>query len=346
MHTPGWILSLVCSYLSGRSLLLSHNGSTSSERPLPGGFGAGTWLGGMLFIVKFNGACIRPPIPRPITGNTGRQFKYIDDSCQVASVNLKLSLEPDPQSRPRPFTYFERTQMRLKPSENILQQQLLKFEEFTIQNKLVINSSKCFIMYFSRSKKYAFPLEFSIGNAQVLEVKKVHRILGIQVQDDLRWQSQVEVMVKRATKTTWVLRRMRALGVDQATLVAYWKAEGRVHLELACPVWHSGLTSQQSRDLDRAQRVAMAAITGRWEPSHTRQLHDLGLEQLAARRTQLCATFGRRTATDSRHMDIFPRSGAPERPGKAARPYTEPFCRTGSHFNSAVPYLTRQLNGN
>ena len=26
-------------------------------------------------------------------------------------------------------------------------------------------------------------------------------------------------MVKRATKTTWVLRRMRALGVDQATLV-------------------------------------------------------------------------------------------------------------------------------
>ena len=72
MHTPGWILSLVCSYLSGRSLLLSHNGSTSSERPLPGGFGAGTWLGRMLFIVKFNGACLRPPIPRPISGNTGR----------------------------------------------------------------------------------------------------------------------------------------------------------------------------------------------------------------------------------------------------------------------------------
>ena len=49
----------------------------------------------------------------------------------------------------------------------------------------------------------------------------------------------------QATRTIWVLRRMRALGVDQATLVAYWKAEGRVHLELACPVWHSGLTTQQ-----------------------------------------------------------------------------------------------------
>ena len=83
---------------------------------------------------------------------------------------------------------------------------------------------------FSRSKSYAFPPEFSIGDTQVLEVKKTHRILGIQVQDDMRWQAQVDEMVRRATKTTWVLRRMRALGVDQGSLVAYWKAEGRVQL--------------------------------------------------------------------------------------------------------------------
>ena len=346
MHTPGWILSILCSYLSGRSLVLSYQGSRSTERPLPGGFGAGTWLGGMLFIVKFNGACLRPPIPRPISGNTAQQFKYIDDSCQVASVNMKVSLEPDPVARPRPLNYYERTEMRLKPEENVLQQQLKLFEDFTIQNKLVINSSKCFVMYFSRSKNYAFPPEFSIGDTQVLEVKKTHRVLGIQVQDDMRWQAQVNEMVRRATKTTWVLRRMRALGVDQGSLVAYWKAEGRVHLELACPVWHSGLTNQQSRDLDRAQRVAMAAITGRWEPSHSRQLQDLALEKLAARRTKLCATFAKRTAEDSRHRDIFTLSGAPVRPGKAAKPYREPFCRTGAHYNSAVPYLTRLLNSN
>ena len=36
-------------------------------------------------------------------------------------------------------------------------------------------------------------------------------------------------------------------------------------LEYAGPVWHSSLTAVQSRSLDRAQRVAMAAIIGRWE---------------------------------------------------------------------------------
>ena len=91
MHTPGWILALLCSYLSLISMVLS---AYSSPRSLPGGYGAGTLMGGFLFIIKFNGICLRPSIPRP-TGNQGIQLKYIDDSSKVASVNLKKSFVPD-----------------------------------------------------------------------------------------------------------------------------------------------------------------------------------------------------------------------------------------------------------
>ena len=49
-------------------------------------------------------------------------------------------------------------------------------------------------------------------------------------------------------------------------------------LEYGCLVWHSSLTVAQSRSLDRAQRVAMVKIIGRWEQSHTAQLQDLGLD--------------------------------------------------------------------
>ena len=138
-----------------------------------------------------------------------------------------------------------------------------------------------------KSRLHAFPPEFHIGNKNILETKESHKILGVTVQNDLRWNKQVEDMVRKATRTTWVIRRMKALGVDRDTLVALWKAEGRVHLELACPVWHSGLTVAQAQDLDRAQRVAMAAIAGRWEPSHTRQLAELSLERLGPRRIQI-----------------------------------------------------------
>ena len=70
-------------------------------------------------------------------------------------------------------------------------------------------------MLFTRSRTYAFPPEFSIGEVNVLEVKKTLKILGVLVQDDLRWQAQIDEMVRRATNTTWVLRRMKALGVSQ-----------------------------------------------------------------------------------------------------------------------------------
>ena len=94
MHTPGWILAVLCSYLSLRSNVLSYQSESSSPRSLSGGYGAGTIMGGFLFIIKFNGIFLRPSIPRP-TGNQGIQLKYIDDSSKVASVNLKKSLVPD-----------------------------------------------------------------------------------------------------------------------------------------------------------------------------------------------------------------------------------------------------------
>ena len=201
-------------------------------------------------------------------------------------------------------------------------------------------------MKFSRSKIYDFPTELTIGGSDILEVKTQHRILGIIVQDDLRWQAQCEEMVRRATSCTWAIRRMRTIGVPQSTLVDYWKSEGRVMLEYGCPVWHSGLTATQSHSLDRVQRVAMAAITGRREPSHTRQLDELGLERLFLRRTTLCERFSRRTASNSRHMDMFTPIETLQRAAKHSKKFREIKTRTHTYFTSALPYLTRLLNSN
>ena len=105
MHTPGWLLAILFSYLSNRKLVLKYQKTEASPRALPGGFGAETRMGGFLFIVKFNGICLRPPIPRPISGNSAIQLKFIDDSSKAATVNLMKSLMPDPKTRPQPLQY-------------------------------------------------------------------------------------------------------------------------------------------------------------------------------------------------------------------------------------------------
>ena len=345
MHITNWILAILCSYLSNRSMILSYQKAKSSQRPLPGGFGAGTFMGGLMFIVKFNGACLRPPIPRPISGNRAVQFKFIDDSSKVASINLKVSVTKDPNTRPRPYNYHERFETILKPEHNILQSELDRFHTWTELNKLSVSSKKCFVMQFSRSKKYNFAMDFTIGESDLLQEKSTLKILGILIQSDLRWDAQVLQMIARARKTSWVFRRMRALGVDKKTLVAYWKAEGRVHLEMCCGVWHSSLTVAQRSSLEKAQRVAMAAMVGHWAPSLTDQLEDLGLERLFTRREDICRRFALRTASKSRHRDIF--TLAPnglQRPNKKSLKYAEPKARTTTYRKSAVPYLTRILN--
>ena len=162
----------------------------------------------------------------------------------------------------------------------------------------------------------------------------------------MKWNAQIKQMTERATKTIWVIRRMKSVGVSQATLVNYWVAEGRSALEMCAPLWHSSITAAQSRALSRVQRVAMAAITSVWGASHTEQLSSLSLQPLAERRTELCRRFARRTAEKSRHQDMFqpvenlrPARQAAKRPA-----YIEKWSRTAAYRRSALPYLTRLLN--
>ena len=70
------------------------------------------------------------------------KVKYIDDATQAASVNLKKSLMIDPQERPRPLSFSERSRMIIKPEEDVLQQEVDSFCQFTIDNRFVINEGK------------------------------------------------------------------------------------------------------------------------------------------------------------------------------------------------------------
>ena len=137
------------------------------------------------------------------------------------------------------------------------------------------------------------------------------------------------------------------MGVDEKTITTYWVMEGRVHLESAVPVWAGALTSGQARDLTRVQRRAVAAITGQATrgEEYLATCARLGLQDLATRRTKLAHTFARRTATKSRHTDIFTRLENPRPTRAGGKEWFEPLCRTRRRQRSAVPYLTRLLNG-
>ena len=68
------------SFLGNRVLIMSYKGSNSNPKMMPGGAPQGTLLGVICFIVKFNGALLRPAIERPLIDDLrATKAKYMDD---------------------------------------------------------------------------------------------------------------------------------------------------------------------------------------------------------------------------------------------------------------------------
>ena len=131
MHVPPWLLLILTSYLTERSMVMCYNGATSSPRSLPGSSPQGAFLGIFFFIIKYNAASLRPKISKPLTGNMCR-FKrrncrsfscmkhakdmhalYIDGLTEADVMDLKKEVIDDPFQRPFPLNFHERTQQNV-----------------------------------------------------------------------------------------------------------------------------------------------------------------------------------------------------------------------------------------
>ena len=209
MHVPGWLLLILISYLTERSMFMRYKGSCSSRRYLPGSTPQGALLGILLFIIKFNGALLRPRIPR----SSSLSLKYIDDLSLLSAINLKASLTPDPVSRPRPLTFNERTCQILLPVNNPMQEELNTLKTFTTENFLKIKEKKTNIMKFNVSRTHDFPPELEIeGFKDKLQIVSQTKLLGVVLSSDLKWAANTEYICKRAYSKMWTLRRIKSSG--------------------------------------------------------------------------------------------------------------------------------------
>ena len=169
------------------------------------------------------------------------------------------------------------------------------------------------------------------------------RILGVIVTSDLRWESNTEFICKKAFKNMWMLRRMKTLKMNPFTILDYYMKEVRCHLELAVPVWHSGLTARQSADIERVQRVAVSIVLGETDFNYDSSCALLGLKPLHIRRQELCERFSVKTASPlSRHSNLFQIQTSCYNTRNSS--YREHLCHTTRFYKSALPFLTRTLN--
>ena len=279
MGCPAWLLKTVISFLSNRTLIVNFKGSKSLPKQLPGGSPQGTFLGVICFIVKFNSALLRPPIVRNNLLNQSKavKAKYVDDSSIAVSVPLDDLLERDPEKRVKPLNFSERTEHVLPKTNNLLQSYLDEVEQFVEVNGMKINKLKTKVIKYTRTKVLDFPLEVAFKDNKNLEVVTHMKLLGVMISDSLKWDMNTDYICQKARGKIWLIRNMKHSGLNQMQLVDAYKKEVRSILEMAVPVWNSGLTLQQVLKIERVQKIGLSAFLDTNYKSYENSLKKLKL---------------------------------------------------------------------
>ena len=160
----------------------------------------------------------------------------------------------------------------MPPEYNLLQFFIRDTELFTEQNQMVINKKKTNILSFTKSRKWDFLPELTFSDGSQIECKS-------------------------ETK-----QRMLKYGLDDAHLFDVYVKEIRSILELAVPVWHSGLTKQQTADIERIQKMAFRIILQENYQSYQTECKRFTAQTLHERRMKLCSKFATKNLKSDKCM--------------------------------------------
>ena len=151
-------------------------------------------------------------------------------------------------------------------------------------------------------------------------------------------------ITKRATGKLWVLVRFKTLGGSHDQLLKVYQTRVRSTMEFAAPVFNSGLTQEQSRQIEMVQKKAFAVILGQQYTSYEAALSTLNQERLDRRRLDLSYKFALKCTQSDRHSSMFPPNPTFRPNMRHPKPFKEYQCHTSRYFSSPIPALARLLN--
>ena len=216
---------------------------------------------------------------------------------------------------------------------------LEKISEWTQRKQMRLNTEKSNYMIFNFSKTNQFNTRLHIENNILAQVKQTC-LLGVIIQDDLKWRRNTTSLVTRCYQRMTILRNLATFYVPVLEMVSIYI---RSVAEQSSIVWSSSITVGEQNDLERIQKVALRIILGENYVSYENALYITNLETLKARRTQLSKRFALKCTKNEVLCDMFPltehnvNTRNPER-------YHVTKARTNRLAVSAIPTMQRQLN--
>ena len=173
-----------------------------------------------------------------------------------------------------------------------VQENITRVLDWSTQNALSLNCTKCKSMIISRKKtsiQPVFPLHL---NGNPLESVTSFKYLGVYISSDLFWSEHVKQVCVKAKRVTGLLYRNFYHHVPGPRLLQLYKSLVRPHFEYAAVIWSPHRQSDKLL-LERVQKFALRMVTRDWHLSYPDLLNETDVMSLQSRRevARLCQLY-------------------------------------------------------
>ena len=211
---------------------------------------------------------------------------------------------------------------------------------------MVLNKKKSNAMIFNFCKDFQFTSNIKIENEEMEIISKT-KLLGVMINDSLTWDDNTKYLVQRANSRLRLLHKLASFSVPFDDLIHIYILYVRSILEQSCQVWHSSLTLENVKDLERIQKNALKIILQEKYENYTNALALTGLKSLIERRKELSLRFAKACLKNNQTNSMFPvnpTSTAYDIHTRHREKFLVTKCNTTRLKNSAIPYMQSLLN--
>ena len=148
--------------------------------------------------------------------------------------------------------------------ENNLNASLKTLERWCLQNGMQLNTDKTKVMLITTRQKCAIrdtngSLLLKYKDIQ-LQVSSGEKLLGINLDNNLKWDTHVRVVTKKISSYLWLLSRI-SIYLTNEYKILYYKAYIMPHLNYCSTIWGNTTVYNKSK-IDRLQKRACKIILG------------------------------------------------------------------------------------
>ena len=168
-----------------------------------------------------------------------------------------------------------------------------------------INEKKSKVMLFNTSRTYDFMPKITFDGVNNLEVVEQMKLLGIIFQSNMKWYANTNNLCGNGYARLWMIRNLKKHGAGTLDLLDVYIKQVRCVLELAAPVWNSGIKGVESQQVERVQKTAFSIILGRKYTSYNQALLSLKMDTLKDRRKILCENCAKKSQGHEKFSSWF-----------------------------------------